>query len=328
MFKVEHVIARHDEGQAFMATSDSGIGHSRRTKIAVIGLGAIGGVIAGSLASVARNEVVACVKSPIGQLVVERPEGTVKASVRVLSSPTDAETVDWVLLCTKAHQTSAASPWLAQLCRPQTRVAVLQNGIRHADRLAPLVGSASVVPTIVYYNGERLAPDRVRFRHAGEHDLAVGDDTDGAAFAELLAGTPMRVLLTTDFTTLAWRKLLINAVANPITALTLQRQAVFRREDIKALCLAILQEAAAVARADGGRLEPDEAERILATLLTYPVEAGTSMYFDRLSGRRLEVEALTGAVVAVGEKHQIPTPLNGMLLTLLRSISDASGSDL
>jgi 2-dehydropantoate 2-reductase len=44
-----------------------------------------------------------------------------------------------------------------------------------------------------------------------------------------------------DFETLAWRKLLIRAVANPITALALQRR-VFRREDVKALCLAVRKE--------------------------------------------------------------------------------------
>src|SRR6266481_6402788 len=117
----------------------------------------------------------------------------------------------------------------------------------------------------------------------------------------------MLVLRSPDFNTLAWRKLLINAVANPITALTLQRQAVFRREDVKALCLAIL----------------DEAEKVLATLLTYPADAGTSMYFDRLAMRPFEVEALTGAIVAAGERHHMAAPLNRMLLTLLRATSDA-----
>ena len=48
------------------------------------------------------------------------------------------------------------------------------------------------------------------------------------------------------------------------------------------------------------------------------------MYFDRLAGRALEVEALTGAIVSAGERFGIPTPLNGALLTLLRAISDAA----
>ena len=93
--------------------------------------------------------------------------------------------MDWVLLCTKTHETPSTAPWLQRLCGAQTRLAVLQNGIGHADRLPPFVGLASVVPTIVYYNGERLGPDRVRFRRAGEHDFAVSDDPDGRAFASL-----------------------------------------------------------------------------------------------------------------------------------------------
>ncbi len=75
-------------------------------------------------------------------------------------------------------------------------------------------------------------------------------------------------------------------------------------------------------RADGAQLPADEPEQLLTTLLTYPPDAGTSMYFDRLAGRPLEIEALTGAVVAAGERHRMPTPLNRMLLTLGRAASD------
>jgi 2-dehydropantoate 2-reductase len=295
----------------------------QRTRVAVIGLGSIGGVIAGLLAALDRHDVVACVRRPIERLVVERSEGAIEVRLRALTDPAEAKPVDWVLLCTKTHETPSTVPWLHGLCGARTRLAVLQNGIGHADRLASFVGQASVVPTIVYYNGERLGPDRVRFRRAGEHDFAVADDPDGRAFASLLDGTSMRILRSPDFKTLAWRKLLLNTIANPITALTLQRQAVFRREDVQALCLAILDEAATVGRADGARLAPDEAKQILATLLTYPADAGTSMYFDRLAGRPFEVEALTGAIVETGARYQTPTPLNRALLTLLRATSDA-----
>jgi 2-dehydropantoate 2-reductase len=295
-----------------------------RTTIAVVGLGSIGGILAGSLRHADRHDVVVCVRRPLERLIVERPDDVVDVPLRSLTDPSQASPVDWVLLATKVQQTPSVAPWLAALCGPQTRVAALQNGIDHAERLAPFVDGAAVVPTIVYYNGERLAHDRARFRRAGEYDLAVPDDADGRTFVELLAGTPFRVLRSDDFATLAWRKLLINAVANPVTALTLQRQAVFRRDDVYALCLDVLDEAARVARADGARLEPDEPERTMRLIMTYPPEAGTSMYFDRRAGRPLEIEALTGAIVAAGARLGIPTPLNAMLLTLLRAISDAS----
>ena len=293
----------------------------KRSTVAVIGLGSIGGVVAGCLRAADQHDIIACVRHPIERLVLERPEGNVEVALRALTDPAQTGRVDWVLLCTKTQQTPSAAPWLARLCDSSTRVAVLQNGIGHAARMAPLVRDVCVVPTLVYYNGERLGADRVRLRH-----LAVADDADGRAFAQLLDGTPLRVLLSSDFPTLAWRKLLINTVANPITALTLQRQAVFRRDDIKALCVAILDEAVAVARADGAQLPEDESQRTMSTLLTYPPEAGTSMYFDRLAGRELEAEALTGAVVAAGQRLQVATPLNSALLALLRAVSDAAST--
>jgi 2-dehydropantoate 2-reductase len=298
---------------------------SRRQSVAVIGLGSIGGAVAGLLRAADRHDVVACVRTPISRLVVERPDDVVDVAIRTLTDQTEAGPVDWVLLCTKVYDTASAAPWLSRLCGPGTRVAALQNGMGHTERLAPLVGQAVVMPVLVYFNGERLEPGRVRLRPAGSVDMAVANTVHGEDFAHLFEGTRMRVLCSPDVHTLAWRKLLLNASANPISALTLRRNAVFRRDDIQALCLAVLDEAAAVGRADGARLAGDEAAQMMRTLLTYPPDAGTSMYFDRLAGRPTEIEAVTGAVVAAGERLGVPTPLNRMALTLLRAINEVAG---
>ena len=295
-----------------------------RQTVAVVGLGSIGGVAAGVLGAAGRHDVFACARRPIARLTLEHNEEPVELALPVLTDPKQAKPVDWVLLCTKAHHTGATEPWLARLSTPSTRIAVMQNGIDHVARVTPLAGGAEIVPVLVYYNGERLAPDRVRLRHAGKFDAIVADDEAGRAFAALFEGTPLRIVFSDDFLTLAWRKLLINAVANPITALTLQRQAVLRRPDIQDLCRAILDEAVAIARADGARLAEDEAARTMATLFDFSGELGTSMYFDRLAGRPLEADALTGAIVEAGKRHGIATPLNGALLALLRAINDGA----
>src|SRR6516164_1508149 len=111
--------------------------HPSRLSIAVVGLGSIGGAAAGSLAAAGRHNIVACTRRPVARFTLERAEGTVELPLRALTDPTQAKPVDWVLLCTKTHQTAGAAPWLAQLCSPATRVAVLQNGIDHVARAAP-----------------------------------------------------------------------------------------------------------------------------------------------------------------------------------------------
>jgi 2-dehydropantoate 2-reductase len=295
--------------------------NSERQRIAIIGLGSIGGVVAGLLGAARRHDIVACVRHPIERMTVEQTESTIECPIPTLTDPSLAQPQDWVLLCTKVQDTAASGPWLKRMCGSKTRVAALQNGIGHAESLAPFVGDATVIPTIVYYNSERLAPDRVRYRRGGEHDFAVSDSADGQAFAALFEGTPLRTLLSGDFKTLAWRKLLINAVGNPVSALTLQRNAVFLRDDVGALCLALLEEAATVGRADGAGLAADEAAQTMARLVAIPPDAGSSMYFDRLAGRPLEIDALTGAVAEAAERHRVPTPLLRMLLTLARAAS-------
>lgn len=294
----------------------------QRLSIAVVGLGGIGGTAAGLLARTGLHDVTACARRPLERLTVEGPDGAFEVALTALTDPADAKPVDWVLLCTKTHETASAGPWLARLCTPSTTVAALQNGIDHVERIAPYANGAAVVPVLVYYNGERLATDRVRYKPVSENELVVPDDAAGRAFAALMRDTPLHVLASADFVTLKWRKLLVNAIANPITALTLQRFAVFERPDIQLLSIAILDEAGRVARADGAGLHDDESRRVLKMVQGFGANLSTSTYFDRLAGRSFEVESLTGAIVAAGERHGIATPLNGLLLTLLRAISE------
>ena len=291
-------------------------------RVAVVGLGGIGGVVAAALQLAGRHAVTACVRKPLPALTLHHPGGESTVPLVCLVDPAAATPVDWILLCTKAQDTAAAGAWLERLCGPSTRVAVLQNGIGHAERVAPFVGAAPVVPAVVYLNGERLPPDGVRFRRVTNHDLAVPDDADGHALSALFHGSMIDAFPAPDFAGRVWRKLLINIVANPLTAITRQRQHVLRRADIRSLGLAMLEEAVAVGRAEGAPLAEDEATRMWDLLMTYPAEAGTSMYHDTMAGRRLEIEALTGAVVRAGDRHGIPTPLNGMMRTLLCAIGD------
>ena len=193
----------------------------QRARVVVIGMGGIGGVVSALLQRAARHDVMVCSRQRISELTLEEPDATTQLAVKTLVDPGEVtSSVNWILLCTKAHDTGSAAPWLARLCRPDTRVAVLQNGIDQTSLVAPFVGGATVIPTIVHFNGERIAPDHVRFRHARNDDLTFPDTAAGRAFIQLLEGTSLKAEARPDFKTLQWRKLLLNAAANPLTTLT------------------------------------------------------------------------------------------------------------
>jgi 2-dehydropantoate 2-reductase len=273
----------------------------QRMDVAVVGAGAIGVLLAAELQAAGR-EVTVCARRPFDRLVVE---GRHDLPAHVVTEP-DGE-ADWVLVALKAQDSPAAAPWIARL---GGQVVAVQNGIEHRENLG-----ADALPAIITAATERVGEGRVRHRFG--HRLQVPDEPVSEGLASLFDGTIMDVELVGDFHTEAWRKLLRNATANPITALTRARMGIFKDEPIKALARAVLAEAVAVGAAEGARFDADEAEKILAAFEAMPDDSGTSMLYDRLAERPLEYEALSGAVVRAAGRHGIDVPLNRALLALL-----------
>lgn len=288
--------------------------------VAVIGAGAIGGLVAARLAS-AGLPVHLCVRTAIPGLVLESGGERIVADVEVITRPEDvAGTVDWIFLATKAHDTDAAAPWLARLCGPGTTLVVLQNGIDAERRLTGLVGPARIIPTLVHIGAERLAPGHI-VQHGGGQ-LVVPQGKGGEDLAALLAGTVLVVKQVADFLTYSWRKILGNVFANPLTALTMRRADVFDDPDVAELARKLVAEAVEVGRSVGARLTPADVETTIAGIAQLPKGSGSSMLYDRLAGLRLEHEHLTGAVVRTAELNGIDVPYNRVMLTLLRALDE------
>lgn len=298
---------------------------SGRQTVAVVGAGNVGALVGGLLAAAGQHAVTACVRRPLLPFVLTGQGEPQCLEVPYTLSVEEAVPVDWVLLATKAQQTLGAAAWLAQLCGPGTCLVVLQNGVDHADRVRPFSGAATVLPGLMYANVERAADGALHYRASvmDESDLCVPAGETGQRFADLLAHTPLRVRQESDFVSAAWRKLLGNLAANPLTAITGRRLELFRDPDLQSLALALLREGVAVGRACGAHISEQDAAGALRWLLAFPPDTGTSMLADRTARRGMEQEALTGAVVRLGLEHGISTPVNSLLLTLLNAIDGA-----
>jgi 2-dehydropantoate 2-reductase len=283
------------------------------TSVAVVGPGAIGATVA---ASVRGADLLLCGRTPHERLVVEREGGGIEiVPGPVLTDPAAiAEPVDVVLLAVKAHQTEASAPFLRALCHPGTVVVVLQNGVQQRELVAPHVGDATVLPAIVWVPVEGLAPGHVRVR--GDLRLTLPDEPEAAVVAGLIEG----VELTGDFTTLAWRKLAINAVAG-LMVLAGRRAGMFRRPDVAALARALAAETLAVARAEGADLPDAVADELVAEFAAYPEDLGSSILFDHEAGRPLEWDARNGVVQRLGARHGVPTPVSDVIVPLLAASS-------
>jgi 2-dehydropantoate 2-reductase len=286
--------------------------------IAIIGPGAIGGILAAWLAQDPTNDVTVCVRTPFDHLEVETPSGTITARPRILASPGAATPVDWVLITTKAYDAAATAGWLPTLRRADTRVVVLQNGVEHVERFSPYVPVAQLVPAVIDCPAERTAPGRMRQR--GPSWIVVPNSENGRAFVPLFAQTNFDVR-TDDFTTRAWAKLCINA-PGAISAILMKPTGVIQVEPIPELTRGMVRECIAVGRAEGAVLDDSIVETVVEGARNAPPDGLNSMIADRMAGRPMEIDARNGAIVRLGRRYGIPTPFNEMAVALLTAAQD------
>ncbi len=275
-------------------------------EVAIVGVGAIGGILAAHLCRTGEHAVTACVRTPFDRIEVELPGGTTVAEPAQLISPEDAVPTEFVILATKAHDTVGAAAWLDALCRPATSVAVLQNGVEHRERVLPFANGATIVPVVVDCPAHRTGPGRVVMRGPMQLLLPFGT---GPGLVEMFVRGNIEVSEHRDFTTVLWKKLCLN-VTGAIPALENRTMAIFRDPGIARTARALILECAAVGRAEGATLEASIADDIVESLQQAPPDRVTSMLTDRRAGRTLEVDARNGAVVRFGGKHGIPAPAN------------------
>jgi 2-dehydropantoate 2-reductase len=285
--------------------------------IAIVGPGAIGGVIAGALEKRGGHTLTLCARRPGAGLTVELSSGVVKLTAAGLTDPAQARPVDWVLVTTKAYDAAGAAAWFPSLVGPQTVVAVLQNGVEHRERFARWLAPERILPVMVDLPAERPSPERVIQRGPGR--LAVPAGTEGTRFVELFSGTGLDVRAVDDFKSVAWRKLCLNS-AGIINALLLKPAGVFRDEAVGRLAREIVRECIAVGRAEGAVLEDGLADTVLENCRKAPPDSVNSLHADRAAGRPMEIEARNGAIVRFGKKHGIPTPCNEMAAILLAAM--------
>ncbi|MHA0998663.1 oxidoreductase [Enterobacter ludwigii] len=290
--------------------------------IALIGPGAIGTTIAAVLHEAGRTPQL-CGRTAHAQLRLRHDEGEIVVPGPVLTDPTVIDRpYDLVFIAVKTTQNADSAGWLNALCDENTVVCALQNGVEQKAQLAPWVNGATVLPSVVWFPAQR-EPDASVWLRASPR-LTLPDVPQAKRVADALNGTRCAIDLSADFLTVAWRKLLQNAVAG-LMVLANRRAGMFSREDISELALAYLREGLAVARAEGAVLHDDVAQEILANFQRAPADLGTSILADRQANRPMEWDIRNGVIQRYGRAHGIPVPISDVLVPLLAAGSEGPG---
>jgi 2-dehydropantoate 2-reductase len=234
-----------------------------------------------------------------------------------------------VLVCVKSGDTAAAARAIAPHLARDATVVSLQNGVDNAARMRPLL-AAEVLAAVVYVGSQMAGPGHVR--HTGRGDLVIGGRAGAeeparraAALAAVFerAGVPCKVSPNVDGE--LWTKLIINCAYNAACALSrLEYGPMVASPWARELMVQVIDEAVAVARADGVRLDTAGiTERVLKVGDAMPKQISSTAQ-DIALGKATEIDALNGHVAQRGAVLGVPTPVNRTLHQLVKLLELAA----
>ena len=305
-------------------------------RIVIAGAGAIGGYIGARLAKQGAD-VVLFARGPHlkamqerGLRVVSADEGDFEVKPQVTGDLSSVGTCDVVFLGVKAHALTGLAPSLKPLFGPDTIVVSTQNGVPwwyfqnypgelnnvRLERVDPggvIAGAIEprrVIGSLAYFATDIVEPGVIRHIEGnrmsfGEPDGSKSDRVKKIAEALIAAG--FRCPVTARFRHEIWVKLLGNVAFNPISALTRGTlEELARDPDVSAVIRTLMAETEAVA----GKLNielPITIDQRMAGAEKVGAHK-TSMLQDFEAGRPLEIEAIVGAVVELGERLGVSMP--------------------
>lgn len=301
--------------------------------IAIIGAGALGGILGGRLQQagfrvsfVARGATLAALRS--NGLRIDSVDGDLLLpKVIATDDPATIGVVDVVLVCVKSTQIANIAPTLQALIGPSTAVIPLQNGVESSDTLAGVLGEDHVMEGLARVITEQVAPGHIlhtavtpmiEFGPRRAMPLAALARAQIAPFAAAMKAAGMHAVMPEDMALAVWEKFLFIDPFGTVGAATRAPIGVMRRiPQTRALLEECVREVQRVAAAVGVVL-PDEA--VARTWKRYdglPPESMASMQRDLMAGRASEFELQTGAVVRLGRTHGVATPVHDVLYAIL-----------
>jgi 2-dehydropantoate 2-reductase len=289
----------------------------RFQKIFVLGAGAIGSTY-GALLSQKNDVTLIGRKAHVGAIKKNgltltgdvNHKFTVKAETEIKEIPSDA----LIILTTKAYDVAEAVTSIKSLLKRDTVLLALQNGLDIKEIVEKAAGNkAEVVRGLVTLAAEFFEPGKISF---WQGETLLESTPTSERIARVFNESGLKTRIVKEMREELWKKLLVNCVLNPLTALLRVRNNEILVDSLREVRYKIIQECMAVGRAEGIKFEPNLEEcieRKIARYINY-----SSMCQDIMKGKKTEIDFLNAKVVELGRKHDIPTPVNETLVALIK----------
>ncbi|MBW2544487.1 MAG: 2-dehydropantoate 2-reductase [Deltaproteobacteria bacterium] len=304
-------------------------------KIAIVGIGGVGGYYGGLLAKhyagdenvevvfIARGPHLEAIKTD-GLQVMSAAAGNFTARPDLATDdPSDCGIFDIILLCVKGYDLMESARLLAPNTGENTIVISVLNGVDNAEKLKSVLDKGRIWNGCVYIGSHIVRPGVCR-QSGGSCKMFFGsetnDETDGTRIENIFREAGIDAQYRTDINKIAWEKyLFVSPLANATTFLNTTIGGLLENREGMELMNNLLEELLALAGAYGVDFPEDIKESTIEKARVFPYEAKTSLQMDFEKGKRTEIETFVEFIVREAGRLGLPATTHERIYAALKA---------
>ncbi|MBL4705565.1 MAG: hypothetical protein JKY54_13660 [Flavobacteriales bacterium] len=289
---------------------------SKSKKIGILGVGAIGSVLAFDLQRSEANELFHYSRTKKEEIKIKVESTEFEIPINLETTITASPKLDWLIICLKEHQYAEAKDWFLKLLDPTTKIAIIRNGLRLKAPMLNFASEQNILECIIDCPTQVI--ERGFYEQLRKPIITVQNNSLAKDFKNLFQKCQSDIRLVEDFKSESWKKIIESSALGAILCLSGETCWIFEDEKLRKLYVSILEEALRVAVADGAEIENNFVENMTMKLISYPETKGSSMLTDRLNGNPIELGAKNGIISELGSHYNVETPINDLIVQLLK----------
>lgn len=219
---------------------------------------------------------------------------------------------DLIIITTKMSGLKAALAQMKNFVSPETIIIPLLNGVTSEHIIADIYGREKVL--YAYFFGHSAIRTGSNITHDGVNTIVFGSDNQNDkkiinVLKNFFDKADIHYEISQDIKHALWAKFMLNVSANPTTALFgMTFGEMLNNRAMMDLAVKIMREVQSVAKAEGVNNSDRLIDETLENLKKMIPDGKTSMLQDVEAGRHTEIDTFAGAIIELGEKHNIKTP--------------------
>ncbi len=286
------------------------------SRIIIVGAGAIGSAYGAFLSTnnhvilIGRAAHMDAIKAN-GLTVRGDGEGTYTLETATKLKEIPSKTL--LIISVKAYDLHETLLELQPLTHDDTVLLFLQNGLGIEDIIKHALMKGNALRAIVTMGSEILKPGFIRVRL---NPTILDSDNLSKEITRVFQDCGLTTINSEAFLTEIWRKATINCVVNPLSAILQAKTYELLSPHLNGIRKSIVEECIAVAAKEEVELDLNLLQIMNQSLPLY--ENRTSMFQDIFHGKPTEIEFLNGKIVEKGKSYNVSTPVNEVLVQLVR----------